>query len=246
MPLRPDIARNVESGMDGEVQYMPNPLNAFAPKYHVYIFNVGPLKHVVEKGSLGTFTIEACEAGKKYSRPLVLPSIVRSSYVDAATYAMKTDDVEGKYIAKDIVNPYLGGDWSEGQNLEDKGVFWTFNETPTDEELGAAKTKLEAFFRKMLTAATALEAQGPEAMGQITPTMRIAAAYFGEDRPWNRIYKKLGDCPMCGEPMKEGIVKHSCGYIVDPVKAYEADFIDAEKRDDLLARRGLSVPKSKK
>lgn len=246
MPQRPDIARGVERGLDGEVFYTPNPLNAYAPKYHVYIFNIGPLTHVVEKGSLGTFRIEPCEPGKRYSKPLVLPAIVRSSYMDAATMSMKTDDVEGKYIAQDIVNPYLGGDWSEGQDLTKKGVFWTFNETPSEEELSAAKTKMEVFFREMLAIATSLEAQGPKAMESITPTMRLAAAYFGEDRPWNRIYKKIGECPACGEAMKDGIIKHGCGYIVDPVRAYEADFIDAEKRDDLLSRRGLPVPKAKK
>lgn len=229
--------------MDGELEYMPNPLNAFAPTYKVYIYNVGPLAHEVPKGSLGTFRIAACPLGKKYSVPLILPAIVKSSYVDHQTYAMKTDDVEGKHIAKDIVNPYLGGDWSEGQNLEDKGVFWTLNEVPTEEELTGARTKMEVFFRKQLLIATELETKGQ--LGSITPTMRLAASYFGEDRPWNRIYKKIGECPSCGEPAKEGIIRHTCGYIFDPQRAYEADFIDAEKRDDLLARRGLTV-KSKK
>jgi hypothetical protein len=237
MPLRPDIARNVEAGMDGQLEYLPNPMAQFMPKYHVYIFNIGPLKHVVEKGSLGTFTIMPCEAGKQYSKPLVLPSVVRSSYKDAATYAMKTDDVEGKYIAQDIVNPYLGGDWSEGQDLTEKGVFWTFNEVPTQEELSTAKSKMEAYFRRLLVSATELETKGQ--LQFITPTMRLAASYFGEDRPWNSIYKKIGECPSCGEPAKEGIIRHSCGYIFDVQRAYEADFIDLEKRNELLTRRGL-------
>lgn len=241
MPLRPDIARGVEAGMDGAIEYLPNPMAQYMPKYHVYIFNIGPLKHVVEKGSLGTFVISPCEAGQKYSKPLVLPSVVRSSYKDAATYAMKTDDVEGKYIAQDIVNPYIGGDWSEGQDLTEKGVFWSFNEIPTDEELAIAKTKMEAFFRRLLVSATELETKGQ--LQFITPTMRLAATYFGEDRAWNRIYKKVGECPQCGDPMKESILKHSCGYIPDPERAYQFGAIDAATRDDLIARRS---PKSKK
>jgi len=243
MPSRPDISRNVERQMDGPLEYQPNPLNEFAPKYHVYIFNIGPLAHVVEKGSLGTFRIPPCPSGKRYTKAIVLPAIVRSSYIDAATNAMRTDDVEGKYIARDIVNPYLGGDWSEGQNLEEKGVFWSLNETPTEDELEAAKTKMEAFFRKILAVATSLEAQGPKAMESITPTMRLAAAYFQEDRPWNRIYKKLADCPACSEPMKSGTLKHACGYVVDPEGAYKAGVISAEERDDLLARRGVKASK---
>jgi rubredoxin len=243
MPARPDIARNVETGMNGVVEYQPNPLNQFAPKYKVYIFNIGPMKHEVPKGSWGTFKIPACEPGQRYSRPLILPSIFRSSYMDAASLAMKTDDIEGKHVAQDIVNPFLGGDWSEGQDLTEKGVFWTMNETPTEEELATARTKMEAYGRKQLTIATELETKGQ--LGAITPTMRLFATYFGEDRSWNKIYRKIGECPMCGEPAKEGIVRHTCGYIFDPQKAYEADFIDAEKRDELLMRRG-QAPKSKK
>jgi len=245
MPARPDIARGVERGMDGQVEYQPNPLNEFAPKYHVYIFNIGPLTHTVEKGSLGTFRISPCEAGKKYTKAIVLPAIVRTSYLDAATNAMRTDDVEGKHIARDIVNPYLGGDWSEGQNLEEKGVFWSLNETPTDEELNNARAKMEAFFRKQLAIATSLETQGDTGLKQITPTMRLAASYFGEDRPWNKIYRKIGECPVCGEPMKENTVKHGCGYVPDPERAYQLGAIDLATRDDLLARRGVT-PKSKK
>jgi hypothetical protein len=241
---RPDIARAVERGADGNIEYMPNPLQAFAPKYHVYIFNVGPLQHVVEKGSLGTFRIPSCEPGKKFSRPVVLPSVVSSSYIDAATGAMRTDDVEGKHIAKDIVNPYLGGDWSEGQDLSEKGVFWTMNEVPTEEELTAARMKMEAFFRKQLAIATELETKNQ--LTAITPTMRLAASYFQEDRAWNRIYKKLSDCPVCSEPMKAGTLKHACGYIADPEGLYKQGLLSAEERDDLLARRGQAVPKSKK
>lgn len=243
MPSRPDVARSVEAGADGQLEYMPNPLREFMPKYHVYIYNIGPLSHNVEKGSAGTFRIPACEAGKRYTKALVFPAIVSTSYIDHTSGAMRTDDVEGKHVARDIVNPYLGGDWSEGQNLEDKGVFWTLNDPPTEEELTTARTKMETYGRKVLAVATELETKGQ--LGSITPTMRLFATYFGEDRPWNRIYKKLGDCPICSEPMKAGTVKHTCGYVVDPEGAYKAGVISETERDDLLARRGLTV-KSKK
>jgi hypothetical protein len=242
MPARPDIARNVETGMNGVVEYQPNPLNQFAPKYKVYIFNIGPMKHEVPKGSWGTFKIPACEPGQRYSRPLILPSIFRSSYMDAASLAMKTDDIEGKHVAQDIVNPFLGGDWSEGQDLTEKGVFWTMNETPTEEELATAKAKMEAFFRKLLVAATEIETSGR--INAITPTMRLAATYFKEDRKWNPIFQKIDTCPVCGDPLRENAVKHGCGYVPDPDRAYKLGAIDAATRDDLNARR--AEPKGKK
>ncbi len=252
MPARPDIARTVEAGMNGQLEYQPNTMSQFVPKYKVYIYNVGPLSWTIDpvtkidnripRGSAGSYAIEACPAGKAYSKPLVLPSIVRSSYLDAASGAMKTDDVEGKYVAQDLVNPNNGGDWSEGVNLSDRGVFWTFNEVPTEEELSAARAKLEVYLRKMLAAATELETKGQ--LASITPNMRLAATYFQEDRSWNKIFRKIGECPVCGDPMRENTVKHTCGYVPDPDRAYKLGAIDQATRDDLLARR--AEPKSKK
>jgi hypothetical protein len=252
MALRPDIARGVEAGLDGVIEYQPSALHQFAPKYKVYIFNVGPLSWTIDpttkidnrvaRGSAGSYAIEACPGGKAYSKPLILPSIVMSSYIDAATGAMKTDDVEGKYVAQDIVNPNNGGDWSEGVNLSERGVFWTFNETPTEKELSDARAKLEVYLRKMLASATELETKGQ--LDRITPNMRLAATYFQEDRSWNKIFRKIGECPVCGDPMRENTVKHSCGYVPDPERAYKLGAIDLATRDDLIARR--AEPKSKK
>lgn len=230
-------SREMERRIDGQVEFMPNPLSKFMPKYRIYIYNVGPLKHEVPKGSLGTYRIEACEKGEAYSKPLTLPAIVSSSYMDAASDSMKTDDVDGKFIAQDIVNPFLGGDWSEGQNLEEKGVFWTLNAVPTEEELSKAREQLNVYFRKQLNKATELETTGQ--LQFITPIMRIASTWYGENRPWNRMYQKLSACPSCQEDMKPGTLKHSCGYVVDPANAYVAGVISIKERNDLLTRRGL-------
>src|SRR5271155_3389150 len=251
MALRPDIARNVEAGINGQIEYQPNNATQYIPKYKVYIFNVGPLSWTkdsvtkidnrVARGSAGSYAIEACQAGAKYSKPLIIPSVVMSSYIDAASGAMKTDDVEGKYIAKDILHPNNGGDWSEGVNLDERGCFMTFNEVPTEKELADARAKLEVYGRSQLAIATGLETRGE--LDKITPNMRLFATYFGEDRSWNKIYRKIGECPSCGESAKENIIRHSCGYIFDPQRAYEADFIDKVKRDELIARRAGSKSK---
>ena len=245
MALRPDIARNVEAGINGQIEYQPNNATQYIPKYKVYIFNIGPLSWTkdsvtkidnrVARGSAGSYAIEACPAGAKYSKPLIIPSVVMSSYIDAASGAMKTDDVEGKYIAKDILHPNNGGDWSEGVNLDERGCFMTFNETPTEKELADARAKLEVYGRSQLATATQLETRGE--LDKITPNMRLFATYFGEDRSWNKIYRKIGECPVCGDPMKENVVKHTCGYVPDPDRAYSLGAIDKATRDDLVARR---------
>lgn len=217
-------ARALEEKLNGNLIYTPDQMAQIAPQYKVYIFNVGPLAHRSEKGSAGVFVIPECPPGAEYGEPLVLPSVCSDTYL--IENEMKTHSVTGEYMAQDIVHPQIGQNWSFGQNLDDFGVFWTKNETPTAAELKQAHARLEATFRKVLGMATTLETSGK--LNDITPLMRIAASYFGEDRPWNKIYKRLETCPGCGEAAKPGIIRHGCGYVFDPDRAMLAGMIDAE------------------
>jgi len=233
-PAALHATREKEQQLNGEVIFAPSAAPALAPEYRVYIFNLGPLEHRVEKGSVGTFRIPACEPGEPYSEPLVLPSVVLDSYF--IENEMKTHSVSGEFMAQDIVHPTIGANWSFGQNLDDLGVFWTKNKTPHEAELQKTRGRMEVTFRKLLTMATSIETSGK--LDDITPLMRIAASYFGEDRQWNKIYVKLSDCPNCGEPAKAGIITHRCGYVFDPDRALIAGTIDAARHAELIALRG--------
>jgi hypothetical protein len=215
--------------------YTPDSAPQLAPPYKVYIFNLMPMEWKVEKGSAGTFTIKGCEFGEPYSDPLVLPSVVQDSYFVESE--MKTHSVSGEFMAQDIVHPTIGANWSFGQNLDDLGVFWTKNNPPHEAEIQRVRQRMEVTGRKLLTMATSIETSGR--LDDITPLMRIFATYFGEDRSWNRIYKKLSSCPGCGEPVKEGIIKHSCGYIFDIDRALLAGMINPEQHKTIMeVRRG--------
>jgi hypothetical protein len=209
--------------------------------------------HTVEKGSAGTFRIPECQPGEDYSEPLVLPSVWRDSFF--VEQEMKTHSVSGEFLAEDLVHPitasYGAGKtwWSFGANLDDLGVFWTRNKPPLDKEVAAARTKMEATYRKLLNMAASIEAAGR--IDDITPLMRIAASYFGEDRAWNRIYKKTTECPGCGEAAKPGIIRHPCGYIFDPDRALLAGMISQELHAQMVRARNAEAgiepkPKRKK
>ena len=209
----------------------------YAPPYKVYIFNLMPLEWKVEKGSAGTFIVKPCELGEPYSAPLVLPSVVQDSYFVESE--LKVHSVSGEFMAQDIVHPTIGANWSFGQNLDDLGVFWTKNETPTEAEIAKARTRMEATGRKLLAMATSIETSGR--LDDITPLMRVFATYFGEDRSWNRIYKKLAECPGCGEAVKAGIIKHHCGFIFDPDRALLAGMITPEQHKTMIEMRGPGI-----
>jgi hypothetical protein len=227
-------AKEDQWNMRDQLNYTPDQAPQLAPAYKVYIFNLMPLEWRVEKGSAGTFTITACEYGEPYSKPLVLPSVVQDSYFVESE--MKIHSVSGEFMAQDIIHPTIGANWSFGQNLDDLGVFWTRNETPTDAEIAKVRAKMEVTGRKLLTMATSIETSGK--LDDITPLMRVFATYFGEDRSWNKIYKKLADCPGCGDPVKPGIIKHACGYIFDPDRALLAAMITPEQHRTMMELLG--------
>jgi hypothetical protein len=229
-PAALHAAKEREEAMNGELTYAPT---APLPRgdHEVFIFNIGSMRHEVAKGSVGTFVIPACEPGEGISEPLVIPGYVHDSYF--VEQEMRTHSVTGEFMAQDIVHPQIGASWSFGQNLDDLGVFWTVNNPPKPEEIAAARAKMEVTYRKLLQAATDLETTGR--LQDITPLMRIAASYFGEDRPWNRIYKKVLECPGCGEPAKPGIIRHPCGFIFDPDRALVAGMITKETHATMMA-----------
>jgi hypothetical protein len=215
---------------DREQQIMVNPLMAQLPQYNLYLFSLYP--EVLEKrcGSAGVYRIPACGSSEQVSKPCIIPSVVRSIYVDALDGMTKSDDVQGEAFAEDLMRPYMAGTassiWSFGQNWEDFGAFWSKNQVPTEEEIGKAREKLEKTYRAALAEATQMEAQGKT---DFTPVMRHAANYFEEDRPWNRTFKKKAECPGCGERVRAGIIMHpACGYIFDR-EAYDKNFAKKPK-----------------
>lgn len=245
-------ARARENEMNGTLVYTPDNQTFMPdPAYKVYIYNLGPMLHTVERGSAGSFRIPAVEGDQPYSEPLVLPSVWRDTFF--VEQEMKTHSVSGEFIAQDIVHPvtasYGAGKswWSFGANLDNLGVFWTRNNPPLDAEVAKARTMMEGTYRQLLGQATSIEAAGR--IDDITPLMRIAAAYFGEDRPWNRIYKKTTECPGCGEAAKPGIIRHPCGFIFDPDRALLAGMITEELHGQMVKARNAEAgvePKPKR
>lgn len=230
-----DMAKSMADGgvgfRDKRSDIKFDPLTMQMPYFSIYLFSLYPQPLEKRCGSAGVFRIPACLPGERVSKPLVVPSVVRTPYLDALDGQMKTDDVEGKKVAEDLMRPFMAGEeqsiWSVGQNWDDYGAFWTLNETPTEEEITTARAKMERTFRAALAQADLIEARGK--LEEIVPLMRLAATYFDEDRSWNRTFKKKLECPGCGEKVNAGIIVHpACGYIFDR-EAYDKNFAKKPK-----------------
>jgi hypothetical protein len=219
-PAAQYAAAEREAALNGPTRFDPDlAVQLRIPSYVLYIYNVGPMEFRIAKGSAGPpggYHIKACEKGKLLSEPLLIPSMVTDTYLQEDI--AKTHSVTGEFMCQDIVHPALTDtSWSVGQNYDDFGVFWTKNKEPMPEERALAVAKMEKTFRGALIEANMLEATGR--LDLITPLMRFAADYFEESRVWNRIYKRMAECTVCGGPMKDGVAIHSCGAVHNWAKA---------------------------
>ena len=131
------------------------------------------------------------------------------------------------------LNPGTDQDWDDpntlhqGGNLCRFGVFWSTHNPPLEEELEAARNRLEASYRAEIESLVAIEAEGgPDAArARANRLSHAAAEYFNQSFSWHRSdlsqKKDAGkvDCTACGEKImaKAKLCIH-CGAPTDPEK----------------------------
>jgi hypothetical protein len=99
------------------------------------------------------------------------------------------------------------------------GVFVTEHDEPTEDELNAARLRLETFYRRLVAAADR-EWERSHSFLFINDVERRAAQYLGLEKEWFYQARELADCPACGEKVKPGVaVCKKCGAILDREKA---------------------------
>jgi hypothetical protein len=113
------------------------------------------------------------------------------------------------------------------RNLNQFGVFWSRSLPPLNEELLAARERMEKTYRAELEKMAAIEARNPDEARSVADwTSHAAADYFGVSTSWHRtdlIPKNAGKgkvaCGACGEDIFSNarICRH-CGAPTDPAK----------------------------
>ena len=132
--------------------------------------------------------------------------------------------ITAREIAEDIARE-LNGDSGEGSY---HGVFVAAGDLPTENELTEARSRLEAFHRKLVAAAD-LEWERTKNPMFITDLERRAARSLGVEKPWLYDPKPMADCPVCAEKIKHGVaVCRSCGAILDREKAAQYGLVPAQ------------------
>jgi hypothetical protein len=205
---------------------LPPELRVAGPPIH--IFSLWKEPFTVGRGGMGTFTIPARAADKRYSDPLKIP------YLVAETVPVEIDKSEDRFhsgaaFAKDILSQ--GPFHSKADDLAQYGVFIAAGETPTEEELKAAEAKLDLKCRDLIQEADGFHQQGPTQALNIQALHRWAADRMNVDRPWNAAEKPMMDCPGCGSRISKLAAIHACASgvvsVIDPDKARSLGILPA-------------------
>ena len=121
-----------------------------ADSERIYFYNIGHMDHEKDHPTFGKVRFLSCEAGQPYKYAFSIPSILaQTNFSVDNPKETHTFLVDGKRVATDLVNPdALGTDQfvdhvryipSHGNNFTQKGVFWSFNNPPSEEELDKVK-----------------------------------------------------------------------------------------------------------
>ncbi len=193
------------------------------PQFMVYIHSISERTYEVFRPPyFKKLILVGKKPGEKYIRCASLPHPmnVPDCNVDSSEIGIK--QVDARRVAMDILNPdNLGLDQdavilsptSIGNNLGEKGVFWSLNEVPTHEELQKAQKRMEEYYRRLVDKANTTQAAEPGKLPDIlTPEHLAAAAYleenFGMQFVWHTRMARLEDCAICGEKAKAGVAFH--------------------------------------
>jgi hypothetical protein len=153
----------------------------------------------------GIYHIPACAQGEPYALLLIT---ARSDALDMGDNRRFPFTISARGIADDLT-----------QDLQEHGVFVCTGARPTAEELGAAKSRREDFYRRLISEGDMMWARG-HSFREISDMHRRAALAMGAEREWAYVAVEMQECPVCGEKIKRGVAvcKH-CRAILDEEKA---------------------------
>jgi hypothetical protein len=189
------------------------------PDFWVYIYNVGEQAHNVYRPPLlANLHIVPCPHGKPYVQCARLPQPLLTPQGSVDSDEITIIPADTRRFAMDIINPdNLGLDQDThitkatniGNDLGKKGVFWSLNNPPTQQELDAAKRRMEAHYNNLLEKARVVETSDPKSLNEIlSPEHHIAADYYGVETSWHGKRSRPMDCPNCGDRIKVGVAFH--------------------------------------
>jgi hypothetical protein len=190
------------------------------PQYWINIYNIAHRSFERRLGNhIPCLKMRACPEGERYVHVAKIPHPFIEKWHDPDNGEIRTRGTPGERIAMDIVNPANTGidldaalsedqSWMDGgtDDYSRRGLFFSRNDPPTDDEVKKAYARMEKFYRAKLQQARVLAQQGRHL--DITDEHHAAADYFQERASWHTIAEVPSVCNNCGEDMKAGAAYH--------------------------------------
>lgn len=188
--------------------------------YYVRIFNISQQAFPVNQPLFKNRTLPACPTGEPYIEVACFPNIVVERFVAADTGQIHPNEYAGERVAMDLISPsnpgidmdtVLSADaLSSGGSSTDlikRGLFFIRGyDTPTDEDLKRARSRMEKWYRQLIAEANQLSRIGKQ--NDITAEMHLAGDYFKIKDGWHTVAERPETCANCGDDVKPGVAYH--------------------------------------
>ena len=126
----------------------------------VWIYNISPVEFTVNGSLFKNLKIPAC-VDSEYSVVTSLPVVMALPITDLEAEVINYRLMDGRRIAMDLINPSnLGLDqdwefkgknvWAIGNNLSERGVFFSTHNPPLKKDLKAAHKRLKAYYQDVV------------------------------------------------------------------------------------------------
>jgi len=126
----------------------------------VWIYNISPVEFTVNGSLFKNLKIPAC-VDSEYSVVTSLPVVMALPITDLEAGVINYRPMDGRRIAMDLINPSnLGLDqdlefkgsnvWAIGNNLSERGVFFSTHNPPLKKDLKAAHKRLKAYYQDLV------------------------------------------------------------------------------------------------
>lgn len=242
------------------------PGSVIQPQYFVYLYTTSKREHIVQQPPLIPYLIiPACKDSEEYKLVIEIPypmyQIERHpDKNEAAIYPHEAERVAQSICNPD--NPSLDQDFVNtqrptaiGVNLNAQGVFWSRNNPPKQEEIEAARKRVDKYYRGLLETARTLEVSNPKELEALLNQDYHMAAEYAYERfpgyreiPWHpRLLAKV-ECPNCGERIKNAKLAYhvnSAGLVcvIDAKRAADALMGQEQGRTAKSSRSGEAPSK---
>ena len=191
------------------------------PEFLLYLYNVSEQTFTVSRPPIiREMKIPGRKAGERYALATHLPQPLLTPKGNVDSNEVDILALDTRRFLTDVINPdNLGINQdahvamkertSQGNDLGQKGVFWSFNNPPLEEEVDRAYQRMEQYYQFLIEQATTVEVSAPATLKDVlTPEHHAACDYFGEEHSWHAKRSRPMDCPNCGEKIKAGSAFH--------------------------------------